>query len=312
MFNSGENDTIQVSCFVGGPSSTSGASGWFDALKLEASTVVTAWTPGFVGKGVTMDAGGIMVDASPEGGATFRLQGSAGGGRDRIELGVNGLKFGGDIEMYSPSAGRITIKDNSPNNAEFAVGDDTTFFDADIADFLGIKSTSTAANGGFVFGVDKDTNLYRSAANQLKTDDSLWVVGNLSVSGDISIAGNARRSGEAWTAVTFTNSWADYGSTYAPAAYRKDAQGYVHLRGLIKSGTLGSAAFTLPAGFRPGYTNIYMGRGNVVSAASYTASDLDKNNGRVDINTGGSVIPHASLCNNGYVSLENITFLAEN
>jgi hypothetical protein len=173
MFNSGENDTIQVSCYAGGPDSTSGASGWFDALKLEASTVVTAWTPGFVGKGVTMDAGGIMVDASPEGGATFRLQGSGGGGRDRIELGVNGLKFGGDIEMYSPSAGRITIKDNSPNNAEFAVGDDTTFFDADIADFVGIKSTSTSANGGFVFGSDKDTNLYRSAANTLATDDAL-------------------------------------------------------------------------------------------------------------------------------------------
>lgn len=152
-----------------GTGGTVGESYWVDAVKLEEGRVPAPWSPGFVANAVVLDAGGLIIDASA--GGVFRVMGSSGGLRDTVEVGANGLVFGGDIEMYSPSAGRITIKDNSPNNAEFAVGDDTTFFDADIAHFLGIKSVSTAANGGFVFGSDKDTNLYRNGADILKTDD---------------------------------------------------------------------------------------------------------------------------------------------
>ena len=38
------------------------ANAWYDAIKLEASTVVTPWTPGFLGKAVALDAGGMSVD----------------------------------------------------------------------------------------------------------------------------------------------------------------------------------------------------------------------------------------------------------
>lgn len=53
-----------------------------------------------------------------------------------------------------------------------------------------------------------------------------------------------------WTAVTFTNSWVNYGSGRQAAQYRKIGD-IVYLRGQIKNGTNNNTAFTLPAGFRP-------------------------------------------------------------
>lgn len=62
---------------------------------------------------------------------------------------------------------------------------------------------------------------------------------------------------QAWIdIVTFDNSWVNYSSTYAPAGYYKDPWDVVHLRGMIKDGTVGAingTAFTLPAGYRPEY-----------------------------------------------------------
>jgi hypothetical protein len=54
----------------------------------------------------------------------------------------------------------------------------------------------------------------------------------------------------AWTAPTLTNSWVNAGGGTFAAGYRKVGS-MVYLRGSIRSGTIGSAAFTLPAGYRP-------------------------------------------------------------
>lgn len=54
----------------------------------------------------------------------------------------------------------------------------------------------------------------------------------------------------AWTGVTFTNSWVNFGSTFQNCQYRKVGD-EVQLRGTMKTGTVNTAAFTLPAGFRP-------------------------------------------------------------
>jgi hypothetical protein len=89
-WNSGSNTEVYVIC-RSATSSVSGAA-WFDALKLEASAVVTPWSPGFVGQAVSIDAGGIQLDASA--GAVFRLRGSSGGIDDRVDLGDNGLTIG--------------------------------------------------------------------------------------------------------------------------------------------------------------------------------------------------------------------------
>ncbi len=60
-------------------------------------------------------------------------------------------------------------------------------------------------------------------------------------------------SNEAWTAVTFENSWVNdtADANFPPATYFKDILGHVHVRGRVKSGTLAATAFTLSSGYRP-------------------------------------------------------------
>lgn len=51
-----------------------------------------------------------------------------------------------------------------------------------------------------------------------------------------------------WQTPTFQNGWVNYGAPFEPAGYYMDAAGRVHLRGLVKSGTVGHTTpiFTLP------------------------------------------------------------------
>jgi hypothetical protein len=53
-----------------------------------------------------------------------------------------------------------------------------------------------------------------------------------------------------WTAPSFLNSWTNLGTTNQVAQYRKVGD-VVQLRGSIVGGSVGTVAFTLPAGFRP-------------------------------------------------------------
>lgn len=93
----------------------------------------------------------------------------------------------------------------------------------------------------------------------------------------------------------FANSWVNYGSPYFSAGYWKDALGWVHLRGVIKSGTVGSTAFTLPPGFRPA-SDV----GPLIVFSNGGA-------GRLDIKADGTVTP-VSPSSNVYVVLDNIHF----
>jgi hypothetical protein len=58
-----------------------------------------------------------------------------------------------------------------------------------------------------------------------------------------------------WVSVTtFFNSWVNYGGgTFEDAQFRRDGDS-VEVRGVIKSGAIGSVAFNLPPGYRPGKT----------------------------------------------------------
>jgi hypothetical protein len=69
----------------------------------------------------------------------------------------------------------------------------------------------------------------------------------------------------AWTAVTFTNSWVNYGGAFQTCQYRKVGD-TVQLRGLCKSGTAGTSMFTLPAGFRPPASINFTAESNAVFA----------------------------------------------
>lgn len=109
-------------------------------------------------------------------------------------------------------------------------------------------------------------------------------------------------TGSAWTAPTLVNSWANVGGAgTATAGYLKDPLGFVRLKGRIKSGANGTAAFVLPAGFRPGATDYYQ---MVVSGqASECAAVIDSSGNVLISYTGASATD---------VSLGGISFLAEN
>ena len=100
----------------------------------------------------------------------------------------------------------------------------------------------------------------------------------------------------AWVAPTLLNNWANYGYGFNPAGYMKDANGFVHLRGLLSSGTVTQNMFVLPTGFRPANRHLF------VCATDPNVSC------RVDVKTDGSVVDiNAS---NVFLSLDNIVFKA--
>lgn len=100
---------------------------------------------------------------------------------------------------------------------------------------------------------------------------------------------------EQWNAPTLTNSWVYYGSPTNPVGYWKDPNGVVHLRGAVKSGTIGLSVFTLPVGYRPSNTEYFA----VVSNGAF---------GRVVVGSDGGVTP--DIGSNVYVTLDGITFRA--
>lgn len=120
--------------------------------------------------------------------------------------------------------------------------------------------------------------------------------------GDLLAAIGAIRAGEPWHLVggggepAFQNSWVNYGGAYATAAFMKDALGFVHLRGTMKSGTMSATAFQLPAGYRPTATLTFATYG---SAAVPGISNIDSS---------GNVLPWNGA--NVAFCLDGITFRA--
>ena len=91
----------------------------------------------------------------------------------------------------------------------------------------------------------------------------------------------------------FQNSWVNYDLGWDTAAFYKDPYNVVHLKGLVKSGTINTAIFTLPQGYRPASTLIFpvIAGGNTI--------------GRVDILANGDV--QHLIGNNAFFSL-NLSF----
>lgn len=100
---------------------------------------------------------------------------------------------------------------------------------------------------------------------------------------------------EAWTAPTLANSWINNGSGYNSVGFYKDRFGVVHLRGLIKSGSMQARAFTLPAGYRPPAREFF----GTVSNALF---------GSVFVDPDGAVVPWSG--SNTWFSLDGLTFRA--
>lgn len=165
--------------------------------------------------------------------------------------------------------------------------------------YVGIGKAE-AANQGLTIGHHYDTDgatssyahitYYGDAAGagiNLKTGGKIGLGKQptvaLDVNGVAAFSGGIQQG--AWTAVTFQNSWVDFGAPHPACAYTKDSQGYVHLRGVAKSGTAYNATiFTLPSGYRPSERRVF-----IVAMNDSWAEMFVDSSGAVYVYTGGAV-----------------------
>ncbi|KEZ51329.1 phage tail spike protein [Metabacillus indicus] len=98
--------------------------------------------------------------------------------------------------------------------------------------------------------------------------------------------------------LSLLNGWSNYNTTsHIGAGYTKSADGFVHLRGMIKGGAVGNVFATLPAGCRP------LNDEPIAVLTSGGVGRLDvKPNGYLQFMSGGT----------GWVSLSGVVFKAEN
>lgn len=102
---------------------------------------------------------------------------------------------------------------------------------------------------------------------------------------------------ESWQTPSFNNGWENYSTSFSECGYFKNSSGIVHIKGLVKNGTIGQGIFVLPAGYRPSRTLIL------------TVSTNPNVYGQVRITSSGSV--ECTEGSSNWVSLDGISFRAE-
>lgn len=224
------------------------------------------------------------------------IEGTSGLTYDGSNLAVTGTVDGIDIATDVPANtsketnathtsevtgdGALTIADNVVDEANLKVNSPTNDYvlTADDGEAGGMKwaegggGSSPLTTKGDLYGYDtEDARLPVGTNNEMLVADSTQTLGVKWT--DAIVQGS-------WTAVSFTNSWVNFHAAYSPAEYIKDSMGFVHLQGLIKNGTVGQSAFTLPVGIRPPLNMIFPAIMNFVPQ-------------RVDVNSDGTVKPQS-------------------
>lgn len=151
------------------------------------------------------------------------------------------------------------------------------------ANLIDVWTPLAGQNGDWLPGLTLDGTHPTAAGAQIIADTVAAVIPDL-------------YSGNGYTiAPPLLHGWVNYQSSFGDAGYRKDPSGLVTLTGLIKAGSVNTAALILPPGCRSGALLTFVTMGQVVS--------------RVDVAPNGEVRP-SSPCNNAYVSLDGISFYA--
>ncbi len=108
----------------------------------------------------------------------------------------------------------------------------------------------------------------------------------------------------------FQNSWGNFGSHFAKAAFYKDRAGVVHLRGLVNGGTFGvsnSTIFSLPSAYAP------CGAGSLDPNISFLAFGTISNNaiGRISVYDGTGEAVVTAEVGSSWISLDGISWRAD-
>lgn len=187
---------------------------------------------------------------------------------------------GGSRGSTSPLTTKGDLWGYSTVNARVAVGSDTQVLTADSTQALGIKWAAVA-------GLPAGGSVGQAVINTAPATGT-W-------QGDT-----------AWTAPTLQNSWAQVAGWTTPG-FRKDALGFVHIRGRMNGGNSNTVCFTLPAGDRPG------GGTNLFSLTATDSSDAILGAAYCFIQSTGTVtMIFGSAGGTTRLDLTGITFYAEN
>ncbi len=204
--------------------------------------------------------------------------------------------------IFVNSSGNVGIGTSSINAKLYVAStDETTIYGAsEISEGVkgfsisdkGVSGISTSGIGGYFTSTSGYGLIVDNGNVGLGTTTP---TSKLDVNGDVNISGMITQ--EAWQTPSLLNSWVNYGGSFVPAGYFIDSMGIVHLRGLVKDGSIGAGIpiFNLPVGYRPTYTELF----NANSTGSLGF-------GRVDVNSNGDVI--AVSGDNRWISLSGITF----
>jgi hypothetical protein len=125
---------------------------------------------------------------------------------------------------------------------------------------------------------------------------------NVTRDGNASLVGTITQ--QAWQTPALQNAWVRYDQTYNPPGYFKDSMGIVHLRGLVRAGTMRTSIFILPPGYTPEFRELFI----VASFMATATTTGQSGHGRVDITSDGQVIAWEG--SNPWLSLDSITFRA--
>jgi hypothetical protein len=148
---------------------------------------------------------------------------------------------------------------------------------------------------------------HSSPMDKLHVAGSARVDGNLNTAAlgaaSLTVSGRSTLAQEAWKDATYHSGWRHHAPGWNPAGFMIDSMGFVHLRGLVAGTVAGvvidrdpySVIFTLPAGYRPPFREVYC-----VQSADIL--------GRLDITPEGQV--YVIRGNTHWLSLDGITFRA--
>jgi hypothetical protein len=293
-------DSNHFEGFEAGLSNTTGSSNYCSGFKSGYQNISGSFNT-LVGplsdvlSGNLIKAGAIGYNAKVSQSNSFVIGGT---GVDAVKVGIGTTAPQAKLDVNSnEAASNVAIFRGNGGFAQiFVTQGGTTITDLGSYPTGGYTGTNTPGDFKIRTGaIDRMFLQYTTGNVGIGTNtpsETLDVAGNIALTGII--------TNQAFQTPTLEVPWFNYGTGYSNAAYYKDKEGRVQLRGVVGNGgaIANSTIFILPVGYRPSTSGILV------------FPVLNNNNAaRVDVFPDGSVKVIAGSA--GWISLDGISFRAD-